>query len=693
MNPALESHPAGDAAKEPDRRQIPIGWPRLALVLAAIAALSAAPAEAQLKKGKALKSKGKTCVECHEREVEDYRARESQHAALRDGDCESCHRPHGVVGILRLKAEDPDLCLSCHGAEVQGGSAERPAGAAKPMTFSHPPRERMRCSACHDPHGADAPKLLKEEGSPACLSCHEAAAFEGASRHDPTTTSCLTCHAPHGTDEPANLSVAAETVCDSCHDGTSGPERRGHGGVVPGGASCLSCHSPHASAGPGLLRAHVHPPLAEGPESCATCHLPGEDEDEGFPLSETAPELCLNCHEDPRQPAEAPASTVHAPAADGDCVLCHNPHASDQSALLKQPQVQLCGECHDQAEQALKAKAPHAPAVDECTLCHQPHAGGERLLRAPPPALCETCHEDVKLQLARRNAHPPAAEGECIICHEPHGSQHPGMLTEFSTALCAACHDDISEQVEARFSHKALVSGQCASCHEPHGSDADHLTVADLGQACVKCHESQVRALSGLRQHAPFAGGECLSCHRPHTSSRPNLLTSHPTQLCRSCHGDLDGEALAANRHEPYEQGQCLSCHGAHGGHSEALLRREDVRILCLTCHESEAQLARGRGLTIHRPFQSESCLTCHAPHSSPHEGLLAKAPNAVCGSCHNVRGPTLKMAHKGLLDSRTDCTSCHDGHASRNKNLMLPVQHAPFAEGECDMCHEGGAS
>ena len=95
--------------------------------------------------------------------------------------------------------------------------------------------------------------------------------------------------------------------------------------------------------------------------------------------------------------------------------------------------------------------------------------------------------------------------------------------------------------------------------------------------------------------------------------------------------------------------------------------------------------------LTLHQPFREDSCLTCHAPHVSREEGLLARAPAALCASCHDISTAALRTAHRGLLTSGSDCTGCHAPHASESKNLTLPVQHPPFAEGECDACHQGG--
>jgi predicted CXXCH cytochrome family protein len=97
------------------------------------------------------------------------------------------------------------------------------------------------------------------------------------------------------------------------------------------------------------------------------------------------------------------------------------------------------------------------------------------------------------------------------------------------------------------------------------------------------------------------------------------------------------------------------------------------------------------KDLTLHPPFQKGPCLACHAPHASEQEGMLVKAPGALCTSCHDISAQSIKVAHKGLLTAHTDCTSCHEPHASDSKTLTLPVQHPPFAGGDCCACHSGG--
>lgn len=183
----------------------------LAAALAALG-LGAGVAHGQLKRG-ARFEKGGSCVECH---ADVGKARKVEHAPMAQGDCTACHKPHGLVGALRLTADEPKLCLGCHQAATLGLEA----------AHRHPQVEK--CSRCHDPHGSDHAKILKSPERELCTSCHKGGGFAGKVVHAPVGESCLTCHQPHGAAEAALLAQPREALCASCHDGANG-FAAGHG--------------------------------------------------------------------------------------------------------------------------------------------------------------------------------------------------------------------------------------------------------------------------------------------------------------------------------------------------------------------------------------------------------------------------------------------------------------------------------
>ncbi len=132
-----------------------------------------------------------------------------------------------------------------------------------------------------------------------------------------------------------------------------------------------------------VTRTVTHKPVAD--RQCSSCH---EVNDTGRPagswVSGTAmlrmpvEELCLVCH-----PQEDPVR--HGPAASGQCVICHHPHASQNPHLLRLAEPQkTCVQCHLTVD--IASAAEHAGSVLEqsCLECHDPHGGSQRgFLRGP----------------------------------------------------------------------------------------------------------------------------------------------------------------------------------------------------------------------------------------------------------------------------------------------------------------------
>ena len=112
------------------------------------------------------------CTECHQPFVESLAGR-APHFADLGTRCEDCHDRHGLVGVLKLKQDEPELCLECH-ADTRGELAQG---------HPHGPLAEGRCSDCHDPHAATPAggALLLATGRDLCLTCHDRAGFEGPS--------------------------------------------------------------------------------------------------------------------------------------------------------------------------------------------------------------------------------------------------------------------------------------------------------------------------------------------------------------------------------------------------------------------------------------------------------------------------------------------------------------------------------
>ena len=289
---------------------------RLAAKLVTACALSlaflwSAPASAQAEP---------VCNKCHEESNDSIKS--TAHGAKNDADGKACQSCHGdakehvaargkkpVVGDKQAKARTPDeksaACLSCHAGNRQLAFWESGKHA----------KNDVACSSCHNIHG----KLKNPQPQPytttsrsieadTCGTCHQqvrAATLKPS--HHPILegkVKCSDCHNPHGALTP--VMVKHETVnqqCFSCHSDKRGPFVFGH---PPVEENCLSCHTPHGSSHNKLLNEKT-------PNLCQDCHTSGSHPNStygaqaswlvpstGAPNTGVSTRLigrsCLNCH-------------------------------------------------------------------------------------------------------------------------------------------------------------------------------------------------------------------------------------------------------------------------------------------------------------------------------------------------------------------------------------------------------------
>jgi len=84
-------------------------------------------------------------------------------------------------------------------------------------------------------------------------------------------------------------------------------------------------------------------------------------------------ELCNHCHEYRSfTKAESDGLWLHTPAADGECMECHDPHQSENPNILLEAPDKICNQCHD--EDFDMDIADHRK-MEGCLNCHTPHLG------------------------------------------------------------------------------------------------------------------------------------------------------------------------------------------------------------------------------------------------------------------------------------------------------------------------------
>ncbi|MBI5283213.1 MAG: DmsE family decaheme c-type cytochrome [Candidatus Solibacter usitatus] len=195
------------------------------------------------------------CLRCHAESLGRASIRRSSHS-LASIACNSCHSIHKSRTPKALLAkEQREVCYLCHGN----------VRAQFSQPFKHRVNEGfMKCSDCHNPHGAAAPvwgmgarprmtaaALANEEP---CLKCHNDKRGPFVYEHAAVRVDgCLGCHVPHGTANARLLKrPAVFTLCLECHNGAGGFGRQANGVKLtpnthnmadPRFRNCVTCHA------------------------------------------------------------------------------------------------------------------------------------------------------------------------------------------------------------------------------------------------------------------------------------------------------------------------------------------------------------------------------------------------------------------------------------------------------------------
>jgi predicted CXXCH cytochrome family protein len=629
----------------------------------------------------------KKCVDCHE-DFKDKSKLEHVHDPFKD--CETCHRRHGFSQKLVLVKAMPELCTECHdgvATEIESGSV-------------HAALSEGSCTVCHDPHASDVAVLMRETEAdmPVCMVCHTglAGVMSRDDVHEPfAKRDCASCHEPHSSDRPSLLVAGEADVCATCHENALANHK------FPGAAdfSCGECHDPHVASSKSPTADFAHPPFAAG--DCEDCHSLEDGEvamEDDFPQDD----LCETCHDDIT--ALVSGGTSHFktdPVATGGtttCLTCHDHHSSRFGTLLTASEFDVCSQCHDglQRPDGSIHMAFHEPyASGECSACHEPHGDGKgTLLTAETNDLCAQCHQVIAANIAADNSSHAALEMvECTECHSPHTSQSTALLGARPVETCYSCH----EPTTFAHPHEPYSFGACGNCHLTHATTAG-LLAADVNTTCRVCHAPQFKLLNAPVTHAPAREESCDFCHQSHGSDFAGMLNAPQSELCLDCHemGDMTvtsaaaGEAAEMMLHQPVAEGDCGGCHNPHGAMIDGLLTREGAEV-CYGCHTQE-KISFAQG-SVHQPVAEGDCQSCHTPHGGVFASLRAAEEPALCTKCHDFTVPPLDTSHQGFDVVSSKCTTCHNPHNSPGVHLLNAVAHEPFADDDCESCHESGTA
>ena len=427
---------------------------------------------------------------------------------------------------------------------------------------------------------------------------------------------------------------------------------------------CIQCHEDRSKG------KHVHPAVDMG---CLTCHVIRNTADTTRVNLKNArvATLCFQCHGD-KEP-KGNAFLVHKPAAQ-DCLKCHDPHTSENDALLLKTTSgdkteNLCLSCHRQGLNVPEKGSRHAALDMGCATCHVTHKTGKAgqqefdfHLTKAAPALCIDCHDVKDANLVKAHQGQPFAGAVCTSCHDPHDSAAPKLMQKF---------------VHAPFGDKS-----CDTCHQPAKDGKVVLTQSDSRALCVACHDEQAKAIDAAKVAHPGAQGECVQCHSPHAGRFPRFLRPNPVAACESCH-TKQAEIHQTQKvlHKPAFQDSCSICHTPHGGQREHLLRAE-TNQLCLTCHGAAAKATKVEGSTDVTLFDGAVRLPGdyldqvrvlplddkgrgHPQDRHPVGGVLdpsdpQKTRTITCVRCHEPHGGGRALLVTGKSGSGSLCSQCH---------------------------------
>lgn len=384
-------------------------------------------------------AKGKLCLSCHTAFSSKMKAKHI-HTPLVEGECSGCHNPHASNHGMLMDGDADSICYKCHDNVV-------PPQA----TSAHQVVAEGKCVACHDPHSSANPANLVKGGSELCFDCHKELGEKIATNkygHSPVKKDCLRCHAPHASADNARLLTAEEpALCLECHKVDSKGFKKRHMNYPVEQGRCTSCHDPHGSNSSAILADYVHEPIKK--EMCNQCHNEPNSA-QPFAVKKTGFELCQGCHYEMVNESFS-KNRLHWPLADKTgCINCHSPHASPQAGLLRAPMAKVCGSCHeDTMARQDRSQTKHQPISDgNCTVCHSPHASDNLFLQTEATTIgsCAQCHD-----WQSHSTHPIGAEVidprnqnislDCLSCHRTHGTEYKHFLYYPDIqSLCVQCH-------------------------------------------------------------------------------------------------------------------------------------------------------------------------------------------------------------------------------------------------------------
>lgn len=250
---------------------------------------------------------------------------------------------------------------------------------------------------------------------------------------------------------------------------------------------------------------------------------------------------------------------------------------------------------------------------------------------------CEACHGGAKAhveyyQTAQRlNKEGKEVEAQALLSDEAKAKaaamiSYSGLSPAQASAQCLVCHESTQGRTEERFNFRRSEHGRhgvsCIDCHSSHSPKRTEFLLREAQpEGCYKCHQDQKASFARPFHHkVPEGSIKCSDCHNQHGGFQPKQLRSWAggDNACLKCHTEKAGPF--AFEHAPIKVEGCQACHTPHGSTNPKLLKRSEVRFLCLECHSNTPGLAGdGTGLGPTTPGfhditspRIQNCTNCH---------------------------------------------------------------------------------
>lgn len=183
------------------------------------------------------------CLKCHTTNAtfNIHNWNSSAHAA-NEVSCSTCHPIHAGADLILSPRALSNRCVSCH----------LDVGAQFSLPSRHPVREgKMYCTDCHEAHGTENPKQLKEiTQKETCGRCHTEKTGPFRFEHGDVMEECTNCHNQHGSVNNNLLKTPEAFLCRQCHGGHTGSDLATNSQF---NTRCTDCHSTiHGTDTPGL---------------------------------------------------------------------------------------------------------------------------------------------------------------------------------------------------------------------------------------------------------------------------------------------------------------------------------------------------------------------------------------------------------------------------------------------------------